>query len=113
MTGFCVVEYCDRLPYAKGYCKRHYTQILRHGHLTSDSDGREVPKCSAPDCEKDQVSKGYCRKHGRQMKTYGELRPDREYMTGKKVCSESDCGLPVRAKGLCAKHYTRKRRSEA
>jgi hypothetical protein len=32
-------------------------------------------------------------------------------MTGKKICSEQDCGVKVRARGLCAKHYTRRRRS--
>jgi hypothetical protein len=45
------------------------------------------------------------------MKVYGELRPDREYMTGRKTCSEDDCEKTVRARGLCAKHYTQRRRS--
>lgn len=111
MSGYCVVEHCDRLAYAKGYCKRHYMQVLRHGHLTLESERGGPKQCDAPECEKDAVSGGYCRKHSRQIKIYGELRPDREYMTGKKVCSEQDCENKVRARGLCAKHYTRRRRS--
>jgi len=110
MTGYCVVEHCDRLAYAKGYCKRHYMQILRHGHLTLELERGGPKECGASDCEAAQVSGGHCRKHARQIKLFGELRPDREYMTGKTVCAEDDCESKVRARGLCAKHYTRKRR---
>lgn len=111
MTGYCVVDHCERLAYARGFCKRHYMQVLRHGHLTLELERGGPKECDAPDCEAAQVSGGHCRKHARQIKLYGELRPDREYMTGKTLCSEADCGKPVRARGLCAKHYTRRRRS--
>lgn len=106
-----MVEHCDRLGYAKGYCKRHYMQILRHGHLTLESERGEPRECDVDGCRGKRSSGGHCRKHARQLKLYGELRPDREYMTGKSVCSDVDCGLPVRARGLCAKHYTQRRRS--
>ncbi len=111
MTGYCVVDHCERLAYAKGYCKRHYMQVLRHGHLTMDSERGSPKECKVPDCETQSVSDGHCRKHARQIKVHGELRPDREYMTGKKVCSEETCDSKVRARGLCAKHYTKRRRS--
>jgi len=110
MTGYCCVDHCDRLAYSKGWCKRHYMQILRHGHLTLESERGGLKECDAPKCDYSQVSGGFCRRHDRQIKSYGELRPDREYMTGKKICSEEDCGGKVRARGLCAKHYTRRRR---
>jgi hypothetical protein len=111
MSGYCCVEHCDRLNYSRGWCKRHYMQVLRHGHLTLESE-RGVPRdCAADGCSVTGDVSGYCRRHARQIKIYGELRPDREYMTGKKICSEEDCGLRVRARGLCAKHYTRRRRS--
>lgn len=111
MAGYCVVDHCDRLAYAKGFCKRHYMQTLRHGHLTLESERGGARECDAPGCSADQASGGHCRKHARQIRIYGELRPDREYMTGKKICAESDCGKTVRARGLCAKHYTKHRRA--
>ncbi len=111
MSGYCVVEHCDRLAYAKGYCKRHYMQVLRHGHLTLEAERGGPQVCDADGCDDDRVSGGHCRKHARQIKLFGELRPDREYMTGKTVCSEEHCEAKVRARGLCAKHYTRRRRS--
>lgn len=110
MSGYCSVEHCERLAYAKGYCKRHYMQVLRHGHLTLELERGGPKGCEAPECNLAQSSGGHCRKHARQIKLYGELRPDREYMTGKTVCSEEGCNTKVRARGLCAKHYTRKRR---
>jgi hypothetical protein len=113
MSGFCMVEHCDRLNYSRGWCKRHYMQILRHGHLTLDSERGVVSDCKASGCKLTADVKGYCRKHARQIKIYGELREDREYMTGKKICSEKDCDSKVRARGLCAKHYTRRRRSNS
>jgi len=88
-------------------------QVLRHGHLTLESERGGPKECEATGCDSSSVSGGHCRKHSRQMKVYGELRPDREYMTGRTLCSEEDCGKPVRARGLCAKHYTQRRRSGA
>jgi len=111
MTGYCCVEHCDRLAYARGYCKRHYMQVLRHGHLTLESERGGLKECEVPSCEQGQVSGGHCPRHARQVKLYGELRPDREYMTGKKACSEDECDAKVRSRGLCSKHYTRRRRN--
>lgn len=87
-------------------------QVLRHGHLTLELERGGPKECGAPGCEAHQTSGGYCRKHARQIKIYGELRPDREYMTGRLLCLEPDCGKAVRARGLCAKHYTRRRRAK-
>jgi hypothetical protein len=110
MNGYCVVDACGRLAYAKGYCKRHYMQTLRHGHLTLESERGGPQKCEAPNCVAEQSTGGHCGKHARQIKVYGKLTPEREYMTGRTTCSEPDCQEAVRSKGLCAKHYNRKRR---
>lgn len=107
----CSVEACGREVYATGHCKRHYMQILRHGHLTPEREhGRDAP-CSAPECTQKSCIRGYCRKHARQMDLYGKLTPEREYMLGVKQCTESGCTGRVRAKGLCAKHYNQSWRS--
>lgn len=110
MNGYCMVDGCGRLAYAKGHCKRHYMQILRHGHLTLESERGGPLKCGAPNCSGEQSTDGHCRKHARQIKLYGQLTPDREYMTGRTTCSEPDCTSAVRSRGLCAKHYTKRRR---
>jgi hypothetical protein len=42
----CVVEGCPSLAHAKGYCRRHYGQIWRHGTIYNDTPKE---KTSAPD----------------------------------------------------------------
>ena len=105
--SLCSVDDCGREAYATGHCKRHYMQILRHGHLTPEREHGRVVACKAPGCTKKSALHGYCRKHARQVSLYGHLTPDREYTLGLQQCTEPGCSEPVRAKGRCAKHYNR------
>lgn len=101
----CSVESCGREVYATGHCKRHYMQILRHGKLTPEREHGRAAPCGSSSCQQKACVRGYCRKHARQIDLYGRLTPEREYMLGVKHCTEANCSEPVRAKGLCARHY--------
>ena len=69
----CSVAGCTR-HYAKGHCKKHYTQVARHGRLTPERERGAVRVCTAPGCERaDTVRRRgegepYCRKHARQVR---------------------------------------------
>jgi len=106
----CSAELCSHDFYAKGYCKRHYTQILRHGRLTPERERGNDKTCSAATC--DRKAKGYlpyCRKHARQIKRHGRLTPEREKQYGNTGCLVSGCRWGHRSRGLCTKHYAKAR----
>src|SRR4051794_31623494 len=64
----CAVGSCEARHYAKEYCKKHYTQILRHGKLTPDRERGVVRECKAQGCDRTDTIKWYCRKHARQIR---------------------------------------------
>lgn len=108
----CGVDGCLRLRYSRGWCKRHYMQILRHGKLTPEREHGRAVTCSAPNCPNKRALHGYCRKHDRQVRVYGKLTPEREYTLGLQQCNEPGCNEPVRAKGKCARHYNQQWRRD-
>ena len=66
----CTVDGCNRNPVAKGYCRKHYMRVRRHGDPLA---GPEYdPICSVDGCDGNQVAKGYCQKHYRRFKKYGD-----------------------------------------
>ena len=104
----CSVPGCTRQHYAKGYCKRHYTQVSRHGSVRKGRGDRAVRICKVPRCGRTDTVKGYCRKHARQIEVHGRLTPERERLVGFTGCRIRGCDRRHRAKGLCAKHYNQR-----
>ncbi|MBI3722989.1 hypothetical protein HY251_03400 [bacterium] len=105
----CRVDSCKIRHYAKGYCKKHYTQILRHGKLTPERERGVVRVCKVGGCGRTDTIAWYCRKHKRQLRVHGRLTPEREHIMGREGCRVARCKEPHRAKGYCAKHYNRER----
>jgi len=105
----CNVNGCSTRHYAKGFCKKHYTQLLRHGKLTPERERGVVRVCKVEGCNRTDTIRWYCRKHARQLRVHGRLTPDREHIMGFEGCRAPNCHQPHRAKGFCAKHYNRER----
>ncbi|MHC4661733.1 MAG: hypothetical protein ACYS8W_08590 [Planctomycetota bacterium] len=105
----CLVAGCGQPFYAKGYCNRHYTQVLRHGRLTPEKERGKVKICQAPGCARTDCIGDYCKKHYRQIRKHGHLTPEREHGFGISGCSYPGCRNPHRAKGLCSRHYFHER----
>src|SRR5206468_10198493 len=78
----CSVDNCQVRHYAKGFCKKHYTQVLRHGKLTPDRERGIVRVCKVENCGRTDTIKGHCRKHWRQIRVHNRLTPEREHMMG-------------------------------
>lgn len=113
----CTAGDCLARHYARGLCKKHYAQTLRHGRLTPERERGVVRSCAAPGCERTSGEHDFvgehCRKHARQIELFGRLVPERERIFGVKQCvANKRCREPVRAKGLCASHYNKKRWQE-
>lgn len=109
MERTCSATDCEARHYAKGYCKKHYAQILRHGKLTPERERGAVRVCLVEGCGRTDTIKFYCRKHARQLRVHGRLTPEREHVVGLVGCRVKGCKEPHRAKGYCAVHYNRRR----
>ena len=105
----CSAANCTTRHYARGYCKKHYTQILRHRRLTPERERGVVRVCQAPGCERTDTIRYYCRKPARQIRVHGRLTPEREHVMGNLGCAVEGCEGKHRARGYCAKHYNQKR----
>jgi hypothetical protein len=105
----CSARDCEAKHYAKGYCKKHYTQIARHGRLTPETERGVIRVCIVEGCERTDTIGQYCRKHARQIRTHGRLTPDREHQMGNVGCRVPGCTNRHRAKGYCVKHYNQTR----
>ena len=117
----CNVPGCEAKNYARGggfarLCKRHYTQIDRHGRLTPERDrGRPPGPCAAPKCEQTAAicprgaTARYCLKHARQVRTHGRLTPEREHVMNHVGCRVPGCAEEHRAGGFCVRHYNQAR----
>lgn len=108
-SGACGAKGCTLSHYAKGYCKKHYTQWKTHGRLTPERERGAPRVCKVPKCGRTDTVNWHCRRHARQLKLFGKLRPDREHTMGNSGCSVSGCTEPHRAKGHCARHYNQRR----
>lgn len=82
----CQVEGCENEPHVlgdhRGYCDRHAAMIAKYG------DALHVPYSSL-------ITSGVC----------VHLKP------GQKECSVNGCSAPAVGRGLCMKHWRRKRRA--
>lgn len=108
----CKTRDCNQRHYAKGFCKKHYTQVLRHGKLTPERERGVTRVCAAKDCGRTDTIHGYCRKHARQIRVHGHLTPEREHLMGFVGCTVPNCRGEHRARGLCAQHYNAGRLSK-
>lgn len=96
--------------YALKCCKKHWTQLLRHGRYTPERERGAVRNCGAKGCERRASVSGHCRRHARQVRKHGMLMPQLEREIGKYAhCTVKECKAPHRAKGLCGPHYSKAR----
>ena len=109
MMRKCTQLDCENKHYAKGFCKKHYTQLARHGRLTPERERGIVRTCLVEGCARTDTIGQYCRKHARQIRTHGRLTPDREHQMGNTGCRVPGCANKHRAKGYCVKHYNQVR----
>lgn len=122
--GFCGFDDCELRVKFKGYCDNHY-YYMRERNAWGDTQ-----RCIYEDedfnrCELFGVVRGFCRNHYRKVRRnkevalldFGECEG---FLCGNKAtavdgfCGDcrpvgecKECGLPVKARGLCGAHYQR------
>ena len=105
MSKTCSVENCESKSRAKGYCNKHYQQMLKHGRIIDeDIANKEIKTCSVENCNNKHYSKGYCCKHYSQFKRHGEIIDKIEYS----ICTAPNCTNKTisRFNPYCKRHNT-------
>ena len=71
---YCLVEWCDRKPFARNYCDPHYMRLLKYGDPEASPIGKYYAHkgCVIDGCEGKHTALGYCNKHYCRIKRYGD-----------------------------------------
>lgn len=99
----CMIEDCDREPYARGWCSLHYKRWLRGG---SPVRGERPSTCSVDACQRPAKSRGWCHAHYQRWRNTGDVRAHVPLRTAG-PCSVEDCDRQRYARQLCNTHYRR------
>jgi len=84
----CAVEGCENKVRARGYCNKHYYQLIRSGKLEKIRPQHNVPIiCTVEGCKNNAVSIGLCKKHYKRW--YDTGSPHKE-----------DLQRPLKTKGM-------------
>jgi hypothetical protein len=112
----CSVNDCTNQAIARNLCKKHYQRWKRYGDpLFVPRAHEKRSTCIIDGCEKkpEPNMKGYCRSHYYRLKRYKDPFVEiRTYSKRNQHCIIEDCNSPVKARGMCEKHYCRWRRAE-
>ena len=96
---------CDRATYARGYCSRHYRQLLRHGEVQLD---QTPAPCAVPRCGRPAVTRGWCHGHYVRWNRGGDVRAAVPLQRpAASVCRVDHCENGAHTAGWCRSHYRR------
>lgn len=105
----CSADACESQVYARGYCARHYRQVLRHGTVRPD---RLPVSCAVADCDRPAASRGWCHGHYLRWTRTGDVQAEVPLgRSGRSACAVPGCVRPVTSAGLCGAHRDRVLRS--
>ena len=75
--GHCLVDWCKKEAFCKGYCSSHYHRLMRYGDPLGGRAYRLPPKeheqCKIHGCTNKGSYRGYCRKHFTRLKKNGTI----------------------------------------
>lgn len=105
----CIEDDCSFPGYSRGWCRRHYHRVLKHGDPRVGAPFRITGQavCSIPDCDRKTKSRGYCNRHYlRDLRHGNPLAGDPE-RDGTQGCVVDGCDRRHDANGYCNRHYLR------
>jgi hypothetical protein len=101
----------DGRYYASGYCRRHYSRWRRWGDPTvvkAVFQDRPLPVCKTCGNPARSYQQDLCDTHYQMQWKYGRDVPV-QAGKGSRKGATCECGEPVLARGLCARHYADRR----
>lgn len=98
---------CGRPVYARGFCSRHYRQVLRRGDIQPD---RAPTACAVPGCGRRAVTRGWCHGHYLRWSRTGDVRADVPLARPQRdTCRHESCERGAHSAGWCRGHARRVR----
>lgn len=86
MIKICKVENCDIRADGRGYCRRHYQQIIKHGRILDSNEERKSLIVNIKYCElcnvsseesrvnfRERFNMTLCERHNTQLKLHGKI----------------------------------------
>jgi hypothetical protein len=102
----CAAAGCDRRHYARGYCERHYRQVLRTGDVQPD---RAPAVCAVEGCGRKAVTRGWCHGHYLRWSRQGDVKADVPLARPQDdTCKHRGCERGAQSAGYCRSHYRRR-----
>lgn len=92
----CVVEGCEGLHCARGWCNKHYRRWKNTGSVED-----VVRICEVPDCGSVHLARGWCKVHYYRWKRTGSV----DLPEPPSGCEVAGCQEPHAARGKCKAHY--------
>lgn len=99
----CGVEGCGEKAKSKGYCEKHYAQILRVGEILPEKIFPET--CTVPNCDRPYYAMGYCEKHYNDYVREKRKRNGLCTSCGNKIATILFAGTEKRKSPLCDDCY--------
>lgn len=110
----CIATACERPTFEVGYCRYHYSSLMKSGELPKRRIKND--KCEAPNCDLPARRLRLCLKHVAQFAKRGH-EPDFQFdirairlKALPKVCTFGNCQMPRHTSGFCRTHYVQSRR---
>lgn len=92
----CSVENCETIHWSKGYCRKHYERVVKHG--STDRYITPKPECKIDNCSNVGSIVGLCKKHY-----------DKERQTNKPLSQEADHANHIKYRyGITIDEYNKK-----
>jgi Recombination endonuclease VII len=110
MRNICKVNGCNNYVFGHGYCNMHYKRWKKTGD-PGPATTLIRTDCSVVDCPEPHTGLGFCDTHLTRFKTTGKIptTPIRRYGAPHPECSRKFCSEESLIKGLCQRHYSRKK----
>lgn len=105
----CSVDGCSKPVDVRGWCKAHYTRVLRTGDPGPAEIQHKNPgaQCSIGGCSKPVDARGWCMAHYTRWLRTGDVGSVEIWDRSRAVCSIAGCDLRVNGHSYCSKHYQR------
>lgn len=108
-SGICLIDGCNKLAHARGYCAKHYRLIKQYGE---EEGKKHIAEKEAIDKKKEEIKNIILEKQ-KKLKEDSQIAHEVQSETDKNnkielnnhICKVDGCNKKVLAKGYCSSHY--------